>query len=276
MAKIPQLLLVGALSLVGASVAQGQDLKALEKEIEASLAGKVLTLKRFDRSNWQRFDAAGHYLDGGGPVPWTLYSKLEVTDVRLQGQKLRIDGNRIFIRFDEKKQMLHLRTKERLTVEVRFDSPDGLQNQVRASLKNIFLASGESLADHVPDYWRAFLAPETVPRRKTPSERADEELLKHPERVRVSSGVQEAKIVNRVQPRYPEVALRGRLGGTVVLDCVIATDGTMKGIQIREPVGIGLDEAAIEAVQQWRYSPTVLMGVPIEVETVVNVVFKAY
>ena len=48
----------------------------------------------------------------------------------------------------------------------------------------------------------------------------------------------------------------------------------MKEIRIRQPAGVGLDEAAIEAVQQWEYSPTVLMGVPIEVETIINVIFK--
>lgn len=272
--RAKMMLPIGALLLACTASAQAQDLKALEKELEASLAGKVLALKRFDRSNWQRFNAEGQHLDGGSPVPWTLYSKLVVTDVRLRGQKLQIQSNRIFVRFDENKQMLHLRTKERVTVEVEYSSPNNLDNQVRASLPKIFLGPGESLAAFVPEYWRSFLDPESFPPRKSVAERVEEELRQHPERVRVSSGVAEAKILNRVQPRYPEAARRGRFGGTVVLDTIIGTDGSLKEISIRQPAGVGLDEAAIEAVQQWKYSPTILMGVPIEVETVVNVIFK--
>lgn len=271
-----RLLLAAAVLLAGAPFAQGQELKALEKELEASLNGKVITLKRFDRRNWLRFDAEGRLLDAGEVVPWTLFSKLEVAEVRLKGQKLEIQGNRIFVRFDESKQMLHLRTKDRLTIQVSFGSPDDLGRQVRASLPKIFLAPGESLAPYVPEYWRSFLDPENFPPRKDVAERAEEELRQHPERVRVGSGVAEAKNVSRVQPKYPEVASRGRIGGTVVLDTIIGTDGSMKEIRIRQPAGMGLDEAAVEAVQQWKYSPTILMGVPIEVETVINIVFKTY
>jgi TonB family protein len=271
-----RLLTAATVLLACAPAAQSQDLKALEKDLEANLKGKVLTLKRFGNSNWLRFDAEGQLLDSGSPVPWTLYSKFEVTDVRLRSQKLEINGNRMFVRFDENQQMLHLRTKERVTVEVSFESGKALDSQVRATLPTVFLGSGESLALYVPECWHSFLAPETVSPRKRPSERAEELLRQHPERVRVASGVAEAKNISRTPPRYPDVARRGRIGGTVVLDAIIGTDGSMQEIRIKQPAGMGLDEAAIEAVQQWKYSPTMLMGVPVEVETVIKVVFKAY
>lgn len=268
------LFVVAAALLATAGQAQAQDLKALEKELRTDLKGKVLTLKAFDSRNWLRFDAEGRLLDPGEPGPWTLYSKLEVTDVRLRGQKIQIHGNRIFVRFDDNKDMLHLRAKERVTVEVEFDSLDDVR--AGSTLKKLFLAQGENLADYVPAYWRSFLAPETVPPRKSLGERAEELLQQHPERVRVTSGVAEAKNITRVPPRYPDVARRGRIGGTVVLDTIIGTDGSMKEIRIKQAAGMGLDEAAVEAVEQWKYSPTMLQGVPVEVETVITIQFKLY
>ncbi|MGH9814376.1 MAG: hypothetical protein ACRD4T_14690, partial [Candidatus Acidiferrales bacterium] len=69
-----QLLLAGSILLLGPSFAHTQDLKAFEKELKSSLKGRVLTMKRFDRSNWLRFNAQGDLIDGGSSGPWTLYS----------------------------------------------------------------------------------------------------------------------------------------------------------------------------------------------------------
>ena len=96
-----------------------------------------------------------------------------------------------------------------------------------------------------------------------------------PARIRVSSGVQEAKVLNRVQPAYPPLASRARIQGTVVLEAIIAKDGTVQNLRVIEGHPM-LVQAAVQAVQQWRYQPTVLNNEPVEVETVINVVFKLY
>ncbi len=96
-----------------------------------------------------------------------------------------------------------------------------------------------------------------------------------PQRIRVSSGVQEAKVLNRVQPSYPPLASRARIQGTVVLEAIIAKDGTVQNLRVVEGHPM-LVQAAVQAVQQWRYQPTILNNEPVEVETVINVVFKLY
>ena len=96
-----------------------------------------------------------------------------------------------------------------------------------------------------------------------------------PQRIRVSSGVQEAKVLNRVQPAYPPLASRARIQGTVVLEAIIAKDGTVQNLRVVEGHPM-LVQSAVQAVQQWRYQPTVLNNEPVEVQTVINVVFKLY
>ena len=96
-----------------------------------------------------------------------------------------------------------------------------------------------------------------------------------PQRIRISSGVQEAKRVHYVAPSYPPLASRARIQGTVVLEAIIAKDGSVQNLRVIEGHPM-LVQSAVQAVQQWRYQPTVLNNEPVEVETVVNVVFKLY
>jgi protein TonB len=91
-------------------------------------------------------------------------------------------------------------------------------------------------------------------------------------RLRVSEGVQEALLVRRVLPVYPELAKRMHLEGTVVLRAVIGRDGMVRSVEVvtGHPM---LAKAAREAVLEWRYQPTLLNGEPVEVETAITVHF---
>ena len=93
-----------------------------------------------------------------------------------------------------------------------------------------------------------------------------------PQRVRVSQGVSQGLLIHQVKPTYPPLARQARIQGTVVLQAVIAKDGTIQGLKVvsGHPMLTG---AAVEAVKQWRYKPYFLNGEPVEVETVVTVNF---
>jgi protein TonB len=90
--------------------------------------------------------------------------------------------------------------------------------------------------------------------------------------VKVSGRVQEALLVNRVEPKYSRIAIMMRLEGTVELRAIIGKDGTIHSLELLSghPV-LGRD--AMLAVQEWRYRPTLLGGEPVEVETRITVVF---
>jgi protein TonB len=91
-------------------------------------------------------------------------------------------------------------------------------------------------------------------------------------RVRVGGAVQAAQIVKRVIPLYPALAKQARIQGTVKLIGVIATDGTVQ--QLRTISGHPLlVQAALDAVRQWVYRPTLLNGEPVEVEAPIDVNF---
>ena len=84
--------------------------------------------------------------------------------------------------------------------------------------------------------------------------------------------MQEAKILNRVQPVYPPLAKQARVSGTGRLNAVIAKDGQIQDLQVVSGHPL-LVQAALQAVRQWRYAPTLLNGEPVEVVTVIDVNF---
>jgi protein TonB len=89
---------------------------------------------------------------------------------------------------------------------------------------------------------------------------------------RVSIGVMDAMLVQKVQPDYPSIAKAMHLAGTVRLHAIIGTDGSVRELRLIEGNPI-LAGAAMNAVRQWRYRPTMLGSQPVEVETYVTVNF---
>jgi protein TonB len=93
-----------------------------------------------------------------------------------------------------------------------------------------------------------------------------------PKPVRVGGKVQAARIVYRVSPVYPLEASEKGISGAVHLEAIITTAGVIREVKVLsgEPL---LAASAQEAVRQWRYRPTYLNGQPVEVITLIEVIF---
>jgi TonB family protein len=109
------------------------------------------------------------------------------------------------------------------------------------------------------------------PIRKTTTEHSENS--KEINRVVVGGNVQAARLITKVQPQYPEIAKRERLQGKVRLHAIIGKDGSLKHIYVLSGY-CSLAEASLDAIQKWRYSPTILMGNPVEVDTQIEVNFQ--
>jgi TonB family protein len=155
------------------------------------------------------------------------------------------------------------------------DTKMRLQQEVIKSMAQpnaIYIASGRKGADDQSPFslgdfvhvdgafrvldWRVMQALSTAPRL----------------RVAIGGNVMKAKLINKVDPVYPDEARDKKIEGTVVLHVILGTDGSVVRIAVTSGHPL-LAPAATDAVRQWRYQPTLLNGEPVEVDTQINVIF---
>jgi len=90
--------------------------------------------------------------------------------------------------------------------------------------------------------------------------------------MRLHSGMQPPRKVVHVPPRYPSTAQAARVEGVVVLDAVIDPAGRVTDVRVTRSIPL-LDQAAVDAVRQWRFTPTLLNGEPVSILLTVTVRF---
>lgn len=89
-----------------------------------------------------------------------------------------------------------------------------------------------------------------------------------------SGGVSAPTVIHEVRPSYPPESLRARIQGAVVLNLVVTTDGLPADIRVARSLAPDLDQAAIEAVQQWRFRPGRRGDTPVNVLVTVMLEFS--
>ncbi len=75
-----------------------------------------------------------------------------------------------------------------------------------------------------------------------------------------------------MDPIYPAIAIQGRVEGFVILETIIDVSGNVRGLRVLRSVPL-LDKAAMDAVREWKYEPTLLNGQPVPIVMTVTVRF---
>ena len=92
-------------------------------------------------------------------------------------------------------------------------------------------------------------------------------------RARIGGSVAAAKLINKVPPVYPALARQTGIQGVVKLHAILGKDGTVQQLEVISGHPL-LVQAALDAVRQWTYQPTLLEGKPVEVDTEIDVFFQ--
>jgi periplasmic protein TonB len=91
--------------------------------------------------------------------------------------------------------------------------------------------------------------------------------------IRIGGQVTAPALILRVEPKYPDFAAQAQIEGLVILEATVDTDGRVQSVEVLRSHGL-LDQAAVDAVKQWRYSPLVLNGKPFPFILTVTVRFS--
>jgi periplasmic protein TonB len=90
--------------------------------------------------------------------------------------------------------------------------------------------------------------------------------------VRVGGNIKAPTKTRNVNPVYPPIAQSARVQGVVIIEATIGPDGRVKDAKVLRSIPL-LDQAALDAVKQWQFTPTLLNGVPVPVIMTVTVNF---
>jgi len=91
---------------------------------------------------------------------------------------------------------------------------------------------------------------------------------------KIGAGVKPPSVLSKVEPGYAEEARLATFQGTVVLSVVIAEDGTAQNIMVVRPLGMGLDDKAVQAVSKWKFNPGMKNGEAVPVIATIEVNFN--
>jgi periplasmic protein TonB len=108
---------------------------------------------------------------------------------------------------------------------------------------------------------------------RAPQKPIEPKIFKRPDSITIGGDIMAAKLIHKVDPEYPRLAIITRLSGTVMLEAIIDEEGNVTNPKIVDGDQI-FNQAALDAVRQWKYSPTILNGEPIIIKTTIKVVFR--
>lgn len=265
------LLACAAASAVWSQTASFQD------QFNAAYKGKILLLRNFYSGKDLRFDENGVLLGTAGHMPWSL-AGVEVLSIAPSVDEIEIAANRVGFWYRGGKREAVRGGKLKVHIAT---GPSAVKSEaaVDAVLSKVFMQPEEDLRPVVPDYWKYYLSGDDSKTKQAGwgSALLGDKPTKIDEAQHSPAGaVTPPRPIRTPDPKYTKEAAAHRIEGTSRLGIVVDSTGTVGNLLILEPLGMGLDEQAVLAVKQWKFRPAVRDGRPIEVQTIVNVVFKCY
>lgn len=254
------------------SALKAEDLKEVGRSLSVAYDGKVLVLRKSCRGGHLKYNSDGEAQNCKNTSQWTLYGTVKINKVHLRQDNLKIEATRIFLTYDkEMKRFAELRGGE-VSLLIDLDSATAGLDSITILLRRIFVKPEESLADIEPPYWSHFL-------RAYKSGKPDETELAGLDGgpiYKVEPGkVSAPKEISAPSPNYTQEAEDAHYQGNSVLSLVVNREGRPEDISIMLPVGMGLDDNAVETVRDWRFKPGIRDGLPVPVRVLIEVTFKS-
>jgi protein TonB len=92
----------------------------------------------------------------------------------------------------------------------------------------------------------------------------------------IGGGVRPPTVIYSVDPEFSEEARKAKFSGNVLVDLIVDENGMPSRVHVVRPIGMGLDEKAVEAVRQYKFKPAMKDGKPVKVELSVDVNFQIF
>jgi TonB family protein len=274
----------------------------LEQHLRDQYKGKTLVLRGFYHGDRLSYDSGGMPTRSADPGDWTLDGFVRLDDVKVSSHRLTIQAERMRLGWTRDVGFSPGERSRGLRIEAELDPGEVTAEHADAIFAKIFLTTQDHFAELVPDYWkpcvragvtgkdssryacrfakRLLAIPGVVssPNANPESEQAadSEAKLSEGPAFRPRKDVIPPKPVFAPDPAFSEQARNANYQGTIVLLLLVDKTGQVRNIRIARPLGMGLDQKAVDAVSKWRFSPAKKDGEPVDYEMVVEVDFHLY
>jgi TonB family protein len=280
----------------------------LEDAINAQFKDKVLILLHPLDKESLLFDADGKTLNGGSPGPWTVYGAIRVKRAKLKSDQLRLEGQRVFFRFESSrpdpfeftllKDRRQPPCKPMVEVEIKLNAPLNSYAQAQAILGKVFALNKQDFLYSIPEFWHAYARQNF----DFDSAKLGELLFNVTRPVQLNSPDNSKVVISGVEigpadpaifrvgqqdvqpphaiavpePAFSEAARYEKYKGVVVLYVVVDQEGNVAKVNVVKPLGLGLDEQAATGIKTWRFTPGMHNGQPVAVGLNIEVSFNLY
>jgi TonB family protein len=265
--------LVLILFSAGSVPIHSQPLSAIQSQLNLAYKGKTLLLRDFYRGDDLAYEQNGSVLGNAAQGPWTL-ANVRITGVTVTALGMEIVGDRLGTWYkNEKAQFVKI---DKLKIHIaRAISDTDTEATLRPIFSRVFIQQGEEIGPMLPEYWRSYLAG-TDSKSRAASWLASLEGHIPTFKIGKSSDGEVAppRLVYDPEPKYSKEAVSNLVEGTSRLEAVIDAAGMPGSIAILQPLGMGLDEQAVLAVQQWKFQPATKNGQPVAVQMNVQINFR--
>lgn len=267
-----------ALTLVCGAFAKAGD--AAEKQLKQALENQVLSLRVPTGSSKLHFDSNGRAVGTVVPVPWTTGGLLQVKEISLKHDALRIEAQRVLVALRSGKSassspsLATILTERSVFVSLDLDPGPVDSKKIGAALGQIF--EPVDIQKRIASYWMPAIT--TTPDVWSAEMGQIVGTLEGGRAVyRAKPGVVELpKTLNAPDPEYSEDARKKHLQGTTELMIVVNEKGLPEILEVVKGLGEGLDVKALEAVSEWRFRPGNRDGEPVAVMLNVQMTFSLY
>jgi TonB family protein len=240
-------------------------------DLNKSYAGKSAMLRGFYCGSRLEFTAEGKTLVVPDAGAWTECGFIQIKKFTDKKDKLEIEGTRTGITFDDHGKFVPIAGA---TVKINIRKEPGMASDPTRALDEIFYGKETKLIDVVPDHWKCYvehpgLTHEEL-RTRCSRQKLNDEIIQ-----KVKAGV-----VNPPSPKYdpdPDYTQFARMEhwqGTTLLSVDVSSSGDIENVFVVRPLGLGLDDAAVNAVKKWKFNPAHLVSdhspVPVSMTIEVN------
>lgn len=252
-----------------------------EADIKARFMDKPLYLRGWWRNDNLHFGPSGRLINDSKLITFTL-GGFDLKKIQIKKDKLVLEGTRVGLELAQG-QITRVPLHESIKIEVD-TAPNG---NYFPALDAIFVDGLAGLVPSMPTYWQDYAkknfpppslaTPATEP---VASLRPDPLLeIPHPSAqkpYRIGGGIKPPRLLHSVEPPTPEAVHNLKYGGTTLINLWVGPDGIPSHLNIVDAAGMGLDECALAAAQQYKFAPAMKDDKPVLVELNIEIKFSYY